>query len=318
MLRGQITLGLLCLLIILLAMGLYSIDKCSRLSVRIKSLLQGNDSIVHDIKVLKEDTTQMMAGFLSSATSGKAPADLKDIAESRAQFQEVLKRLQGTMINDNERPLVDQIKLLSTTYSEDLQKGLADTHQPNTIDPNTGDIGQEMIKVLNAIDKLADTHQKNSIADNSNQPDDITTTVRLLCLGIIIATVIAIYTTFLLGRGLIDPLVELTRTIKEIGDGNLEQSIPVSSRNEVGQLAASFNRMAAQLKSYRESTSGELLHLHRTLRAALAAFPYPIFVLNSQGTVELRNPEADHLAIKLLFSGVRRLPEKVDEKVERT
>ena len=62
-------------------------------------------------------------------------------------------------------------------------------------------------------------------------------------------------------------------------------------------------------------TSVELVRLNMTIRATLASFPDPIFVLNSQGEVDFRNPEADQLAMKLLFSGVTRLPEKVDEKV---
>ncbi len=42
----------------------------------------------------------------------------------------------------------------------------------------------------------------------------------------------------------------------------------------------------------------------------------PCLCFESRGEVEFRNPAADQLAIKLLFSGVTRLPEKVDEKVE--
>jgi signal transduction histidine kinase len=75
--------------------------------------------------------------------------------------------------------------------------------------------------------------------------------------------------------------------------------------------------MAAQLRQYKANTSDELVRLTMTIRATLASFPDPIFVLNSQGAVEFRNPEADQLAVKLLFSGVTRLPEKVDEKVEQ-
>jgi signal transduction histidine kinase len=82
-------------------------------------------------------------------------------------------------------------------------------------------------------------------------------------------------------------------------------------------LAVSFNQMASQLRQYQANTSEELMRLNQTIRATLASFPDPIFVLNSQGVVELRNPEADQLAVKLLFAGVTRLPEKVDEKVEQ-
>jgi signal transduction histidine kinase len=75
--------------------------------------------------------------------------------------------------------------------------------------------------------------------------------------------------------------------------------------------------MASQLKEYRTIASGELSRLNMTIRATLASFPDPIFVLNSEGAVEFRNPEADQLAVQLLFSGVMRLPAKVDEKVQR-
>ena len=74
--------------------------------------------------------------------------------------------------------------------------------------------------------------------------------------------------------------------------------------------------MAEQLRDYRANTSDELLRLNMTIRATLASFPDPIFVLNSEGTVEFRNPEADELALKLLFAGVTRLPKQVDERVE--
>jgi signal transduction histidine kinase len=119
-----------------------------------------------------------------------------------------------------------------------------------------------------------------------------------------------------LNRGLLVPLRSLTASIREVGEGNLDQKVPVLDEDELGTLALSFNQMAEQLKVYRANTSEELLRLNMTIRATLASFPDPIFVLNSQGAVEFRNPEADQLAIKLLFSGVTRLPEKVDKKVE--
>ena len=43
MLRTRLSLGLLCLLLILLAMGLYSIDRCSELGKRIHDIARDND-----------------------------------------------------------------------------------------------------------------------------------------------------------------------------------------------------------------------------------------------------------------------------------
>ena len=112
------------------------------------------------------------------------------------------------------------------------------------------------------------------------------------------------------------PLKSLTASIKQVGEGNLDQNVPVLSKDELGLLAGSFNQMAAQLRQYQANTSVELLRLNETIRATLASFPDPVFVLNAEGAVEFRNPAADHLAMKLLFAGVTRLPAKVDDKVE--
>jgi signal transduction histidine kinase len=114
----------------------------------------------------------------------------------------------------------------------------------------------------------------------------------------------------------LEPLISVTKSIRLVGEGNLNQTVPVLSTDELGVLATSFNEMASQLRQYKANTSEELMRLTMTIRSILASFPDPIFVLNSQGVVELRNPEADQMAVKLLFSGVTRLPQKVDEKVE--
>jgi signal transduction histidine kinase len=146
--------------------------------------------------------------------------------------------------------------------------------------------------------------------------DAIRKTVHLLVALMSVAFLVVAVAFFGLKRGLLNPLVSMAHSIQAVGEGNLDQKLVVSSNDEFGMLANSFNKMATQLKVYRASTSDELLRLNMTIRATLASFPDPIFVLNSEGTVEFRNPEADQLALKLLFSGVTRLPKQVDEKVE--
>ena len=133
----------------------------------------------------------------------------------------------------------------------------------------------------------------------------------------IVASIVALYASMRLSRGLLGPLTSVTSSIRRVGEGNLDQTVPVLSQDELGVLATSFNQMAAQLRQYRATTSVELVRLNLTIRSTLASFPDPVFVLNSQREVEFRNPAADQLAMKLLFSGVTRLPANVDEKVEQ-
>ena len=66
----------------------------------------------------------------------------------------------------------------------------------------------------------------------------------LTLIGIVIGSLAAL----LLSRFITGPLETLTRQAVRIGEGNLESEIQLDSRDEVGNLARSFNRMTAQLK----------------------------------------------------------------------
>ncbi len=69
-------------------------------------------------------------------------------------------------------------------------------------------------------------------------------------------------------RRITRPIDRLTDHALRIADGDLDQEIPVDSRDEIGQLAASFNEMAGALKQNigeKERLLAELQNLNRTL-----------------------------------------------------
>jgi nitrate/nitrite-specific signal transduction histidine kinase len=71
-----------------------------------------------------------------------------------------------------------------------------------------------------------------------------------------------------LSRRITQPIKWLTAQAGRIAEGLLDQKIPVTSRDEVGQLAASFNEMAAALQANiaeKERALSELQELNRTL-----------------------------------------------------
>lgn len=51
-----------------------------------------------------------------------------------------------------------------------------------------------------------------------------------------------------LTRTLTDPFEELTSTVKELGEGNFDVNVNVTSSDEIGQLGQAFNQMAGQIK----------------------------------------------------------------------
>jgi NtrC-family two-component system sensor histidine kinase KinB len=100
------------------------------------------------------------------------------------------------------------------------------------------------------------------------------------------------------------------------GEGRLGQLVPVASRDEVGELALAFNKMAAQLQEYRQSTSEKIVRVHRTMETTLASFPDPIFVLSKEGSIELKNPAADDLVSSLQLKG--QLPDRLQAIARKT
>ncbi|PJH74753.1 MAG: two-component sensor histidine kinase, partial [Anaerolineae bacterium CG_4_9_14_0_8_um_filter_58_9] len=58
---------------------------------------------------------------------------------------------------------------------------------------------------------------------------------------------LALLLAFLLSRTLTRPIRELTAATRAVSTGDLAQEVPVRSRDELGELAASFNQMNAKL-----------------------------------------------------------------------
>jgi len=318
MLRTRLTLGLVCLLLILLAMGLYSINQCGQLGHRIAAITRDNDQVGRNIQQMKRSAAAMTGALLSVVTvdhqkSGDAFSTANEKFK-KALAEETARKL----VNPEEKEQIEKLNDLYSAYEGRAQAFLQSPEQPDVGWKVTADkLGQNIGQLLDGVDQLALAHEKGLNTGSGDADANIVSTIRSLILLMITAGIVAIYASMRLRRGLLEPLMSVTSSIQRVGEGNLDQTVPVLSQDELGVLATSFNQMAAQLRQYKANTSDELIRLTMTIRATLASFPDPIFVLNSEGAVEFRNPEADQLAVKLLFSGVTRLPQNVDEKVEQ-
>jgi signal transduction histidine kinase len=86
-------------------------------------------------------------------------------------------------------------------------------------------------------------------------------------LGGIVVIALALLLAFLLSRTLTRPIRELTAATRAVSAGQLTQEVPVRSRDELGELAASFNRMNAELArstELRRQMTADIAHDLRT------------------------------------------------------
>jgi signal transduction histidine kinase len=82
---------------------------------------------------------------------------------------------------------------------------------------------------------------------------------RMILISLIFDAIILIaFGSFLLSRVLVKPLKDLIRLTQKISEEDFSQTIEVTSKNEIGQLISSFNRMTEKLKENQESIENNL------------------------------------------------------------
>ncbi|MGC9397442.1 MAG: ATP-binding protein [Anaerolineae bacterium] len=98
-----------------------------------------------------------------------------------------------------------------------------------------------------------------------------------LLLGGLAAFVSAMLLAGLLTRGIVAPVRRLTRAAQAVADGDLDARAPVKGRDEIGELAQTFNSMAASLQRAEQARRAQTADIAHELRN-------PLSVL--QGTLE--------------------------------
>jgi signal transduction histidine kinase len=177
-------------------------------------------------------------------------------------------------------------------------------------------ITPDLLQIRALLDKILQSNQK-AILDTSERVRAITREVtHLMIIGMAVALILTASASLQLGRWVLQPIQLVTKASRDLAEGNSSPPMPVSSQDELGELALTFNKMAARLQEYRASTTEEIMRLHRTMEATLASFPDPIFVLNKDGAIELKNPAAEELAAALGLEG--RLPPSLQKIAQET
>jgi len=115
----------------------------------------------------------------------------------------------------------------------------------------------------------------------------------LLFAGVLIAAGLAL--AFFLANRIVEPLRQLTASTAKIAGGDLDARVTISSRDEVGVLAAEYNRMATRIRQLRSSDMGKLLVAQQTTEAAIDSLYDPVIVTDDQGCVTKLNPAAEEI-----------------------
>ena len=68
----------------------------------------------------------------------------------------------------------------------------------------------------------------------------------------VLGVLLVLLLSFFITTGIIRPLKEMVASTRKIAEGDLSHEVPITSRDEIGQLAESFNHMLVRLKQARQ------------------------------------------------------------------
>jgi signal transduction histidine kinase len=131
-----------------------------------------------------------------------------------------------------------------------------------------------ILVVWMAIDYLAADYfvqlmEKYKISPEPAHEMFVSSVHRYLIWASLAAMLLALILGFAMMKRILDPLTRMTDTTREIAAGNYAVKIPVKSTDEVGQLAAAFNRMSQSLQEIEKLRKTMLIDVTHELRTPL-------------------------------------------------
>lgn len=135
-------------------------------------------------------------------------------------------------------------------------------------------IGFVIVLVWLAIDYLAADYfmvlmKKYEISPTETHQMFLDATHRYLIWASIGALVLALTLSFLLMKRVLGPLTRMTDITRNIASGDYSDKVPITSGDEVGELAAAFNRMAESLQKIEQLRKTMILDVAHELRTPL-------------------------------------------------
>jgi signal transduction histidine kinase len=308
-LRHRILLTLLPLVVLLAVVGSAGVLLLHRLGGRIDVILRENYESVVAMQDLKESLERIDSSFqFMLVARGLKDQEERKRLEAKAReaydkhwqrYEAALKEEQDNItIHPSEDDLVERLVALTTRYRNQgnefykraFQSGAQ--HQDYYSDAGLYDI---FIQIKQVADDILQLNQKEMKIASTIATQTATNSLIWLSGGLLIAIFLAALSAWHTIRTTLRPIRAVTQSALGISAGNLDQVVPVLSRDELGQLAEAFNLMARHLRDYRQSQSAQLLRAQRTSQATIDSFPDPVLVVDSEGHVEMANPAARRL-----------------------
>ena len=94
---------------------------------------------------------------------------------------------------------------------------------------------------------------------------------RQILFAALMAIVVAVILIYFMAKSILKPLKQVTKATKQLARGNFDVRLAISSRDEIGDLADTFNSVAEDLGKYENTRRGFVANVSHELRSPLTS-----------------------------------------------
>ncbi|WP_462392341.1 sensor histidine kinase [Clostridium cadaveris] len=152
---------------------------------------------------------------------------------------------------------------------------------------NYNKIVDELSNIKKVNEEAMNKSRKNAIADGENARYII---IIVSAMAIISGCAI---TNYLINK-MLKPLSLLNKSIAEVREGNIGNQVPVTTKDELGDLTIEFNRMNERLQKFEKSTMGKMIKEKNKSLAIIKSIKEPIIVLDKDYRIILINQQCEN------------------------
>lgn len=298
-LRTKLLLGYLMFVAALVVLGAWSAWRLREMGGVSRQIIANNYDSVIAAQEMKESLERQdsAALFALLGANDKARAQLN---EHRARFDASFQKAANNITEVGEADVIENIRADRDAYYQMFDQIFAQTTATRGFDAAEREtyfteLEPQFNKLRADCERLLQLNQRAMLAKSEAAAGvaQLWFYRTLLIAGTLVTA--GVILAFVLSRRIIEPLRQLTASTTRLAGGDLDAEVIIDSHDEIGLLAAEYNRMAQRIRQLRNSDLGKLLLAQQTTEAVIDSLYDPVIVTDEDGRITKLNPAAEEI-----------------------
>jgi methyl-accepting chemotaxis protein len=166
--------------------------------------------------------------------------------ERYAESTAAISKLDGALTGSAQWKLLDEASVAIEAYATGFRSLQADYDRQHDLKKNTLDVVGPRVRqtAMDMVESVGKDFEAEALATD----ELVAETRTLLIVVVAVAVLIALGLGFAISRAITRPLGQVARAAGAMAEGDLNQTLNIQSKDEVGSMAAAFERMIAYLQ----------------------------------------------------------------------